>query len=192
MAVTCEVEAPSAMAFWKRCGAAATWPAAGRCNHGNNAELLPELGDGAQNGDFGDFAAQRMLQLGRWWHRPLRAACRPARPAAKPGASRSVADCGASRGRRAAHRRRAEPRRRQQSRLLARLTQQIRRTATPSVSRRTSRSSASAINLGSGVAIPLTRYGLNKGWRDEGGKLPSWAGRDTIPSLPSRYGRPQE
>ena len=29
----------------------------------NDAQLLPELGDGAQNGDFSHFAAERMLEL---------------------------------------------------------------------------------------------------------------------------------
>ena len=64
MAVTCEVDAPSAMAFWKRvrsnCHLAGL---AGRRDHRNDAQLLPELSDGAQNRGLRHFAAQRVLQL---------------------------------------------------------------------------------------------------------------------------------
>ncbi len=126
MAVTCEVEAPSAMAFWKRCAQQLPLGGlAGRRDHGNDAKLLPELGDGAQNGAFGYFPAQRMSESGDGGVARLQAACKPAQPAAKPGASRSVAGCGASRGRRAGHRRRAEPSWPPQIGLLAGLAQQV-------------------------------------------------------------------
>ena len=65
IAVTCEVDAPSAMAFWKRMRSSchlAAWP--GRRNNRNDAQLLPEFSNGAQNSGFADFAAQRVLELG--------------------------------------------------------------------------------------------------------------------------------
>ena len=64
IAVTCDVDAPSAMAFWKRtrsschCGVLP-----GRGDHRNDAQLLPQFGDGAQNRRFRHFPAQRVLQL---------------------------------------------------------------------------------------------------------------------------------
>ncbi len=66
MAVTCEVEAPSAMAFWKRM--AEQLPLgrlAGSGDDRNDAKLLPKLGDGAQNGGFGHFPTQRLRELGK-------------------------------------------------------------------------------------------------------------------------------
>jgi hypothetical protein len=77
MAVTCEVEAPSAMAFWKRRRSSchwAGWP--GAETTGNDAKLLPEFGDGAQNGAFGHFPAQRMGEFGNGGVARLQA-CRP-------------------------------------------------------------------------------------------------------------------
>jgi hypothetical protein len=66
MAVTCEVEAPSAMAFWKRWRSSCHLAVCtGSRDNGNDAQLLPKLGDGAQNGAFGHFPAQRMGQLGK-------------------------------------------------------------------------------------------------------------------------------
>ena len=68
-------------------------------------------------------------------------------------ASRSVAGCGASRGRRAAHTRRAEPRlATTKSGCSPGWPSRFSRTATPSVSRRTSSSSARAMCFGSGSA----------------------------------------
>ena len=65
MAVTCEVDAPSAIAFWKRVRSSCHLAVcAGRGDHRNDAKLLPELGDGAQNGAFRHFAAQRVLERG--------------------------------------------------------------------------------------------------------------------------------
>ncbi len=64
IAVTCDVDAPSAMAFWKRSRSSCHW----RClawsrHHRNNAQLLPEFGDGAENSGFRHLAAERMPQL---------------------------------------------------------------------------------------------------------------------------------
>ena len=56
-----------------------------------------------------------MLQLGNGCIRQLPTACRPVPPVAKPAAIRSVAGCGASRGRRAGHTHRAIPRQPRQS-----------------------------------------------------------------------------
>ena len=64
MAVTCEVEAPSAIAFWKRwrsgCQSAGCTDFR---NDGDDAQLLPKLVQGAQDGSFGHFAAQGIANL---------------------------------------------------------------------------------------------------------------------------------
>jgi len=63
----------------------------------------PEFGDGAQNGAFRHFPAQRTGEVSQLWCRPLPAVCKPGLRAATPGANRSVAGCDASRDRRAGH-----------------------------------------------------------------------------------------
>ena len=64
IAVTCDVDAPSAMAFWKRTRKQLPLRrAVGRGENRNDAQLLPEFGDGAQNRPFRHFPSQGVLQL---------------------------------------------------------------------------------------------------------------------------------
>ena len=120
MAVTCEVEAPSAMAFGS---GAQQLPLGGlprSRDHRDDAKLLPQFSDGADNGRLGDFACPAPASVGKRWSRRLRAACRHGRQAAKPAAIRSAAGCDASRDRPAGHKHRAAPRRRPQNRAVRR------------------------------------------------------------------------
>ncbi len=53
------------MAFWKRIRRSCQWAALpGRGDDGNDAQLLPELGDGAQNAHLRDSLAKRLLEFG--------------------------------------------------------------------------------------------------------------------------------
>ena len=167
MAVTCEVDAPSAMAFWKRvrrsCHLAVC---AGSGDHRNDAKLLPELGDGAQNRGFRHFAAQRVLE-----RRDRGVACLE-KLVGLDGQLRNLARAGQLRAATpvavAAQRIHVgqNPGRHDKVGLLAGLSQQV-QAHCDAVCLQANQQLLGKCNVfGIGGRIPMTRYGLNKGRRD--------------------------
>jgi hypothetical protein len=191
MAVTCEVEAPSAMAFWKR--SAEQLPLgglAGSRDTGMMRSCCQSSVMARRTALFGHFPAQRMCQLGNGRVARFQQLVGLRRPVAKPGASRSVAGCGASRGRRAGHRRRAEPSLPPQSRAA--------RPAGPAGSGALPR----RLSPGEPATLQPGNVFWGRGWRracrlrpqqttaQSRRKTAAWAGRDTIRSPRSTSGRP--
>ena len=174
MAVTCEVDAPSAMAFWKRVRSSCHWAVlAGRGDNRNDAKLLPELGNGAQNCAFSDFAAQGMLQ------RRDGGVARLKQLVGLDGQLRNLAGAGKLRAAApvaiAAKRVHVgqNPCRHNKVGLLAGLSQQVQAHCHAVCLQAYQQLLGKRDVFGVGGRIPLTRNGLNKGRRDGGGELPS-------------------